>query len=65
MVDRRREQAVDDAAVRFADSLAESYRIVHEQSAEAHIRCQSTFRPSLAHSCARTFATFSTELFAP
>ena len=26
MVDRRREQAVDEAAVRFADTLAESYR---------------------------------------
>ena len=29
---------MDDAAARFADSLAESYRIVHEQAAEARER---------------------------
>ena len=38
MVDRRREQAVDEAAARFADTLAESYRIVYEQAAEARGR---------------------------
>ena len=38
MVDRRREQAVDEAAARFADTLAESYRIVYEQAAEAQER---------------------------
>src|SRR5687768_3630863 len=38
MVDRRREQAVDEAAARFADTLAESYRIVYEQAAEARER---------------------------
>ena len=30
MVDRRREQAVDEAAARFAETLAESYSIVYE-----------------------------------
>jgi hypothetical protein len=38
MVDRRREDAVDEAAARFADTLAESYRIVYEQAAEAQER---------------------------
>ncbi len=38
MVDRRREDAVDEAAARFADTLAESYRIVYEQAAEAQQR---------------------------
>jgi hypothetical protein len=38
MVDRRREQAVDKAAARFADTLAESYRIVQEQADEAQQR---------------------------
>src|SRR5215203_4427759 len=38
MVDRRREQAVNEAAERFADTLAESYRIVYEQAAEAQAR---------------------------
>ncbi len=38
MVDRRREQAVDEAAARFADTLAESYRIVYEQATEAQGR---------------------------
>jgi hypothetical protein len=37
-VDRRREQAVDQAAARFADTLAESYRIVYEQATEARER---------------------------
>src|SRR5215211_6734805 len=38
MVDPRREQAVNEAAERFADTLAESYRIVYEQAAEARER---------------------------
>jgi hypothetical protein len=38
VVDRRRERAVDEAAARFADTLAESYRIVYEQAAEAQAR---------------------------
>ena len=38
MVDRRQKQAVDEAAARFADTLAESYRIVQEQAAEARGR---------------------------
>jgi hypothetical protein len=38
VVDRRREQAVDEAAARFADTLAESYRIVYEQAVEARGR---------------------------
>jgi hypothetical protein len=38
MVDRRREDAVDEAAARFAETLAESYRIVYEHAAEAHER---------------------------
>jgi hypothetical protein len=38
MVDRRREHAVDEAAARFADTLAESYRIVYEQAANAQAR---------------------------
>jgi hypothetical protein len=38
MVDPRREQAVNEAAERFADTLAESYRIVYEQAAEAQAR---------------------------
>ncbi len=38
MVDRRREQVVDEAAVRFAETLAESYRIVYEQAANAQQR---------------------------
>jgi hypothetical protein len=37
-MDRRREGAVDEAAARFADALAESYRIVYEQAAEAQAR---------------------------
>jgi hypothetical protein len=37
-MDKRREQAVDEAAARFAETLAESYRIVHEQAAEARDR---------------------------
>ena len=37
-MDRRREHAVDEAAARFADTLAESYRIVYEQAAEARER---------------------------
>jgi hypothetical protein len=35
MVDRRHEQAVNEAAARFADTLAESYRIVYEQANSA------------------------------
>ena len=35
---RRREQDVNEAAARFADTLAESYRIVYEQAAEARER---------------------------
>ena len=38
MVDRRREDAMDEAAARFADTLAESYRIVYEHAAEAQAR---------------------------
>ena len=38
MVDRRREQDVNEAAARFAETLAESYRIVYEQAAEAQQR---------------------------
>ena len=38
MVDRRREDAVDEAAARFAETLAESYSIVYEQAAEARER---------------------------
>ena len=38
MVDRRREHAVDEAAARFADTLAESYRIVYKQAANAQQR---------------------------
>jgi hypothetical protein len=38
MVDRGREQAVNEAAARFADTLAESYRIVYEQATEAQQR---------------------------
>jgi hypothetical protein len=38
MVDRRREDAIDEAAARFADTLAESYRIVYEHAAEAQAR---------------------------
>lgn len=38
MVDRRREQEVEQAAARFADTLAESYRLVYEQAAEARER---------------------------
>ena len=38
MVDRRREDAMDEAAARFADTLAESYRIVYEHAAEAQER---------------------------
>jgi hypothetical protein len=38
MVDRRREQAVDEAAARFAETLAESYRLVYEHAAEARER---------------------------
>jgi uncharacterized membrane-anchored protein YhcB (DUF1043 family) len=37
-VDRRREQAVDEAAARFAETLAESYRLVYEHAAEARER---------------------------
>ena len=38
MVDRRHEQDVNEAAARFAETLAESYRIVYEQAAEAQQR---------------------------
>lgn len=38
MADRRREHSVDEAAARFANTLVESYRIVHEQAAEARGR---------------------------
>src|SRR5688500_10272518 len=38
MVDRRREDAVDEAAARFAETLAESYRLVYEHAAEARER---------------------------
>ncbi len=38
MVDRRRERDVNEAAARFADTLAESYRIVQEQAADAQQR---------------------------
>ena len=38
MVDRRREQEVNEAAARFAETLADSYRIVYEQAAEAQQR---------------------------
>jgi hypothetical protein len=38
MVDRRREDAIDEAAAKFADTLAESYRIVYEHAAEAQAR---------------------------
>ena len=38
MVDRRREREVNEAAARFAETLAESYRIVYEQAADAQQR---------------------------
>ena len=38
MADRRREQDVNEAAARFAETLADSYRIVYEQAAEAQQR---------------------------
>src|SRR3712207_406133 len=38
MVDRRRERDVNEAAARFAETLAESYRIVYEQAADAQQR---------------------------
>ena len=38
MVDRRRERDVNEAAARFAETLAESYRIVQEQAADAQQR---------------------------
>ena len=38
MVDRRRERNVNEAAARFAETLAESYRIVYEQAADAQQR---------------------------
>ena len=38
MVDRRRERDMNEAAARFADTLAESYRIVYEQAANAQQR---------------------------
>jgi uncharacterized membrane-anchored protein YhcB (DUF1043 family) len=38
MVDRRREQEVEQAAARFADTLAESYRLIYEQAAESRER---------------------------
>ena len=38
MVDRRHERDMNEAAARFADTLAESYRIVYEQAAEAQER---------------------------
>jgi hypothetical protein len=38
MVDRRRADAVDEAAARSAYTLAESHRIVYEQAAEAQER---------------------------
>jgi uncharacterized membrane-anchored protein YhcB (DUF1043 family) len=40
MVDRRREQEVEQAAARFADTLAESYRLIYEQAAESRERQQ-------------------------
>jgi hypothetical protein len=40
MVDRRRKEAVDQAAARFADTLAESYRTIHEQAAGSRERQQ-------------------------
>ncbi len=38
MVDRRHQRDVDEAAARFAETLAESYRIVYEQAADAQQR---------------------------
>ena len=38
MVDRRRERDVNEAAARFAETLAESYRIVQEQADDAQQR---------------------------
>jgi gas vesicle protein len=38
MVDRRHQRDLNEAAARFADTLAESYRIVYEQAAEAQQR---------------------------
>jgi gas vesicle protein len=38
MVDRRHERDMNEAAARFADTLAESYSIVYEQAAEAQER---------------------------
>jgi hypothetical protein len=46
MVDRRREQDVNEAAARFADTLAESYRIVYEQAADAQQRQAASPRTS-------------------
>ncbi len=40
MVDRRRDQEVEQAAARFADTLAESYRLIYEQAAESRERQQ-------------------------
>jgi hypothetical protein len=40
MVDRRRKEAVDQAAARFAESVAESYRTIHEQAAGSRERQQ-------------------------
>jgi hypothetical protein len=38
MVDRRHQRDVNEAAARFAETLAESYRIVYEQAADAQQR---------------------------
>jgi heme o synthase len=37
MVDRRHQRDVNEAAARFAETLAESYRIVYEQAADARM----------------------------
>jgi hypothetical protein len=46
MVDRRRERDVNEAAARFAETLAESYRIVYEQAADAQQRQGASPRTS-------------------
>ncbi len=44
MVDRRREQDVNEAAARFAETLADSYRVVYGQAAESAERQQQRAR---------------------
>jgi hypothetical protein len=53
-MDQQQAQRLNEAATRFADALAESYRIIYEQASQAQERQAQLARESSQTRCSRT-----------